>query len=133
MTAIRCPEGGKVETAQQICCHDIFCLLRYGVFRQDEDELPRVYKNEVNQEPGEAGYCLQDMDLEIQRVARELYKAFNGLNEGFKEAKDQVVIDELSSHTDKTRQELIHPYKVEQYSFPSIIINFKIRQFTGGI
>ena len=26
--------------------------------------------------------------------------------------KDQVVIDELSSHTDLTRQELIHPYKV---------------------
>ena len=60
---------------------------RYGVFRQDEDELPRVYKTGANQEQGEAGYCLQDMDLEIQRVARELYKAFNGLNEGFKEVQ----------------------------------------------
>ena len=62
-------------------------MLRYGVFRQDEDELPRVYKTGDNQEQGEAGYCLQDMDLEIQRVARELYKAFNGLNEGFKEVQ----------------------------------------------
>ena len=25
---------------------------------------------------------------------------------------DQIVIDELSSHTDSTRQQLIHPYKV---------------------
>ena len=55
------------------------------MFRQDE--LPRVYKTGANQEQGEAGYCLQDMDLEIQRVARELYKAFNGLNEGFKEVQ----------------------------------------------
>ena len=57
------------------------------MFRQDEDELPRVYKTGAGQEDGEAGYCLQDMDLEIQRVARELYKAFNGLNEGFKEVR----------------------------------------------
>ena len=115
MTAIRCPGGGAYKLLHHyVAMLHILCLLRYGVFRQDEDELPRVYKNEVSQEPGEAGYCLQDMDLEIQRVARELYKAFNGLNEGFKEAKDQVVIDELSSHTDKTRQELIHPYKVRR-------------------
>lgn len=61
------------------------------MFRQDEDELPRVYKTGAGQEAaGEAGYCLQDMDLEIQRVARELYKAFNGLNEGFKEVRIQV-------------------------------------------
>ena len=46
------------------------------------DELPRVYKTEVKTEEG---YNLVDMDLEIQRVSRELYKAFNGLNEGFKE------------------------------------------------
>lgn len=72
------------------------------------DELPRVYKTEVKTEEG---YNLVDMDLEIQRVSRELYKAFNGLNEGFKEPKDQVVIDELSTHTDTNRQELIHPYK----------------------
>ena len=67
------------------------------------------------------------MDLEIQRVAREMYKAFNGMNEGFEDvsfcnncynitlhvqAKDQIVIDELSSHTDTGRQELIHPYRV---------------------
>ena len=28
------------------------------------------------------------------------------------QAKDQIVIDELSSHTDTGRKELIHPYKV---------------------
>ena len=68
------------------------------------------------------------MELEIQRVARELYKAFSGMNEEFQEVlmlvynsnyvnntqpKDQIVIDELSTHTDVTRQELIYPYKVE--------------------
>ena len=68
------------------------------------------------------------MDLEIQRVARELYKAFSGLNEEFERPQDQVnrawwtcpndycklhqvVIDTLSAHTDNNRQELIHPYK----------------------
>ena len=73
-----------------MCLSDVWLYIlmpRYGVFRQDEDELPRVYKTGAGQEDGEAGYCLQDMDLEIQRVARELYKAFNGLNEGFKEVR----------------------------------------------
>ena len=36
------------------------------------------------------GYSSQDMDLEIQRVARELYKAFSGLNEEFERPQDQV-------------------------------------------
>merc|ERR1711874_751854 len=40
-----------------------------------------------------------------------MYKAFSGMNEEFEDAKDQVVIDELSSHTDTGRKELIHPYK----------------------
>jgi hypothetical protein len=35
------------------------------------------------------------MDLEIQRVARELYKAFSGMNEEFKEVTDYLVIVEL--------------------------------------
>merc|ERR1719397_886339 len=69
-----------------------------------QDELPRSYK-------ADGGYDAGQMDLEIQRVARELYKAFSGMNEEFKEPKDQIVIDELSSHTDSGRQELIHPYK----------------------
>ena len=43
-----------------------------------------MYRGETKTEGG-AGYSLADMDLEIQRVTRELYKAFNGLNEGFKE------------------------------------------------
>ena len=49
------------------------------------DELPRVYKHE--EKTGAGDYSLQDMDLEIQRVARELFKAFNGMNEGFKEVR----------------------------------------------
>merc|ERR1712142_99800 len=70
------------------------------------DELPRV-----QQDKKAGSYDAEQMDLEIARVARELYKAFSGMNEEFKEPKDQIVIDELSSHTDVTRQELIHPYK----------------------
>ena len=30
-------------------------------------------------------YTKEKMDLEIARVSREMYKAFNGLNEGFAE------------------------------------------------
>merc|ERR1711976_347458 len=56
-------------------------------------------------------YTKEEMDLEIARVSREMYKAFSGLNEGFQDAKDQIVIDELSTHTDDSRKELIHPYK----------------------
>ena len=46
------------------------------------DELPRVSQSETKPE---TDYDQHEMDLEIQRVARELYKAFNGLNSGFKE------------------------------------------------
>ena len=36
------------------------------------------------------------MDLEIQRVARELYKAFSGMNEEFKEVNSELSLtDEL--------------------------------------
>jgi len=76
--------------------------------RRIADELPRVRGEQGGN--GE-GYSSQDMDLEIQRVARELYKAFSGLNEEFERPQDQVVIDTLSAHTDSNRQELIHPYK----------------------
>ena len=62
---------------------DVAELCRYG---GGGDELPRVYRGETKTEGG-AGYSLADMDLEIQRVTRELYKAFNGLNEGFKEVR----------------------------------------------
>jgi len=74
--------------------------------RRMVDELPRL-----QQDTAPDSYTAQQMDLEIQRVARELYKAFSGQNTGFKEAKDQIVIDELTTHTDTGRQELIHPYK----------------------
>ena len=73
--------------------------------RRMVDELPRVQQDTAD------SYTAQQMDLEIQRVARELYKAFSGQNTEFKEAKDQIVIDELTTHTDTGRQELIHPYK----------------------
>ena len=43
-----------------------------------------------NQSGNGEGYSSQDMDLEIQRVARELYKAFSGLNEEFERPQDQV-------------------------------------------
>ena len=58
----------------------------YGVV----DELPRVYK--CDQSPDKQGYTEHDMDLEIQRVAREMYKAFNGLNDGFKEVSGNFSI-----------------------------------------
>ena len=74
--------------------------------RRMADELPRV---KVDNQPD--SYTAQQMDMEIQRVSRELYKAFSGMNAGFAEAKDQIVIDELSTHTDVGRQEAIHPYK----------------------
>ena len=81
----------------------------------------------------DGGYDAGQMDLEIQRVARELYKAFSGMNEGFKEAKDQIVIDELSSHTDSTRQQLIHPYKVvtdgEKLPATPFLILYRINHF----
>ena len=44
------------------------------------DQLPTEADNNTD-----TRYDLKDMDLEIQRVARELYKAFNGMNDGFKE------------------------------------------------
>ena len=46
-------------------------------------------KSSIESGNGE-GYSSQDMDLEIQRVARELYKAFSGLNEEFERPQDQV-------------------------------------------
>ena len=49
------------------------------------DELPRLCQTETQRQ--EADYDQHEMDLEIQRVARELYKAFNGLNSGFKEVR----------------------------------------------
>lgn len=74
--------------------------------RRMADELPRIKQND---QPD--SYTAHQMELEVQRVSRELFKAFNGMNAGFEEAKDQIVIDELSTHTDVGRQELIHPYK----------------------
>jgi len=74
--------------------------------RRTQDELPRGVAGQATD-----SYTRQQMDLEIQRVAREMFKAFSGMNEEFEDAKDQVVIDELSSHTDVGRKELIHPYK----------------------
>lgn len=74
------------------------------------DEMPRV-KQQQGERGGADTYDQAMMDTEIQRVSRELYKAFSGMNQGFAEAKDQIAIDELSTHTDIGRQEAIHPYK----------------------
>ena len=54
------------------------------------DELPRVYKAETKTD---TDYDLREMDIEIQRVARELYRAFNGMNEGFKEVRSEMIFD----------------------------------------
>jgi len=54
------------------------------------DELPRLQQDKKTD-----SYTAQQMDLEIQRVARELYKAFSGLNEEFKEVRDDVCAGEL--------------------------------------
>ena len=50
--------------------------------RRMADELPRVQQN---QQPD--SYNAQMMDVEIQRVSRELYKAFGGMNSGFAEVE----------------------------------------------
>jgi len=74
--------------------------------RRTEDKLPRLTSDSMPD-----SYTVHQMDLEIQRVAREMYKAFSGMNEEFVDPKEQIVIDKLSSHTDTGRKELIHPYK----------------------
>ena len=33
-------------------------------------------------------YTAQQMELEVQRVSRELFKAFNGMNAGFEDVSD---------------------------------------------
>ena len=41
-------------------------------------------------------YTKQQMDLEIQRVAREMYKAFSGLNEEFEDVRNcgwNIILD----------------------------------------
>lgn len=49
------------------------------------DEMPRVGQ----QQQGEAEtYDQAMMEGEIQRVSRELYKAFSGMNQGFAEVSD---------------------------------------------
>lgn len=73
--------------------------------RRMEDELPRLTETHPD------SYSEQAMDLEIQRVARELYKALSGMNEDFENVSDQIVVDDLTTHTDTGRQEVIHPYK----------------------
>ena len=52
------------------------------------DELPRL-----QQDTAPDSYTAQQMDLEIQRVARELYKAFSGQNTEFKEVRNAQSIE----------------------------------------
>ena len=87
--------------------------------RRMVEEMPRSSQVETTDNDN---YDQETMELEIQRVSRELYKAFAGLNAGFEDAKDQIVIDELSTHTDVGRQEAIHPYKVEHSELSIITV-----------
>ena len=65
--------------------YDIHPVSRGKMF-QLVDELPKA------ETKPDADYDLHQMDLEIQRVARELYRAFNGMNEGFKEVISKYII-----------------------------------------
>ena len=64
----------------------VLCNLSTKLFffdrRRMVDELPRL-----QQDTAPDSYTAQQMDLEIQRVARELYKAFSGQNTEFKEVR----------------------------------------------
>ncbi|XP_023328245.1 uncharacterized protein LOC111701280 isoform X2 [Eurytemora carolleeae] len=101
--------GDKSEQPQSLVCSGPVSNFSYDSHivtrRRMEDEFTK------EQETKDDRYTKQEMDLEIQRVARELYKALSGLNEEFENAKDQIVIDDLTTHTDTGRQEMIHPYK----------------------
>ena len=56
------------------------------------DEMPRVGQ----QQQGEAEtYDQAMMEGEIQRVSRELYKAFSGMNQGFTEVRVRKVVKRL--------------------------------------
>ena len=57
--------------------------------RRMADELPRVAGAEQR---GGDTYTQQMMEVEIQRVSRELYKAFSGMNEGFAEVTAASVL-----------------------------------------
>ena len=55
------------------------------------DELPRV-----KQDNQPDSYNAHLMDAEIQRVSRELYKAFSGMNSGFAEVNKRTFLDFFS-------------------------------------
>ena len=59
--------------------------------RRMADELPRVAGAEQRGGGGDT-YTQQMMEVEIQRVSRELYKAFSGMNEGFAEVTAASVL-----------------------------------------
>ena len=61
--------------------------------RRMADELPRVQQN---QQPD--SYNAQMMDVEIQRVSRELYKAFSGMNSGFAEVQYPSIATQFKTH-----------------------------------
>ena len=57
--------------------------------RRMADELPRVRQHQ-GEGGGSDSFDQQMMDGEIQRVSRELYKAFSGMNQGFAEVKNNL-------------------------------------------
>jgi len=76
--------------------------------RRMEDCLPRSLATSSYHQDS---YTAQQMEQEIARVAREIYKALHNLADTEQQTGPQIVIDELNTHTDTTRQDLIHPYK----------------------
>ena len=65
--------------------------------RRMADELPRVAGAERGGGGGDT-YTQQMMEVEIQRVSRELYKAFSGMNEGFAEVTAASVLLLIKGH-----------------------------------
>ena len=57
------------------------------------DELPRV-----KQDNQPDSYNAHLMDAEIQRVSRELYKAFSGMNSGFAEVLFFFSIEKINTY-----------------------------------
>ena len=90
----------------------LFCSGPMSTFSHDShpmsrgrmvDELPRVQQEKKTDRYNErynrchmpnvtlnGSYNAQQMDQEIQRVARELYKEFSGMNEEFKEVNYEL-------------------------------------------
>ena len=75
MTAMQCPVAGWWMN-----CHGFIRIKRQEGKNITEKSPLKTFSHLVS-------YDAEQMDLEIARVARELYKAFSGMNEEFKEVE----------------------------------------------